>query len=86
MTTLPTTTAILNEALAALERASSELSDARDWLKSDFRNPEGWSTAQVADRKRIMLAVQDAKTAIERALHRVDRLADWPDPDARPTY
>jgi hypothetical protein len=66
MSQLPTRSEIFTNCDAALRDASSALSDARDWLKSDW-TPDGVNlSAAAADaRQSILLAIGEAKVLIE---------------------
>lgn len=67
---LPTADQILDHAEQALRKASSALSDARDWLQSDWEPPSTALTEDQADRRtRLRAATAKAKAAIEEGLH-----------------
>lgn len=64
---LPTAEEMLVAAEAKLDEASRALSDAADWLRSDWR-PVGSSltTEQARRRQRMRTAITKAKTTIEQ--------------------
>lgn len=65
---LPTAAEILQHAETELDRAYRALSDAADWLRSDWR-PVGspLTDAQAAQRRALFAAIETAKTAINQA-------------------
>lgn len=65
---LPTREEMLANAAAALDKADSALTDALDWLRSDWQ-PVGSSLTgqQARDRRRMQREIGTAKNAINRA-------------------
>lgn len=63
MSGLPTRDEMIRNALADLERASSALSDARDWLNSDWRPVGSSLTDEQADAR---TATRDAIAACKK--------------------
>lgn len=65
-TQLPTRTEIFSSALAALDSARTSLSDARDWLHSDW-TPEGSAlTTEAGEARQAVLAgIGTTKNAID---------------------
>lgn len=64
---LPTPEQMLNNTLAALMRAMSELSDARDWLNSDWPPGCKLTAEQAAARTKARDAIAGAKNVIAPA-------------------
>jgi hypothetical protein len=66
MTELPTPREIFGHSLTSLDQARSALSDARDWLRSDWE-PVGSSLPQEAAQARvaILTAIGEAKDLID---------------------
>ncbi|ULE31138.1 hypothetical protein [Mycobacterium sp. IDR2000157661] len=73
-TELPTRTAIFVNALAALDSARTALSDARDWLASDWTPVGSALTPEAAEARRtILTGIGTSKNAIDtmkQDLHR----------------
>jgi hypothetical protein len=65
---LPTAAEMLQRAETELNRAYRALSDAADWLRSDWR-PVGspLTTAQAARRNAMFTAIETAKASINQA-------------------
>ena len=68
MSQLPTAAEMLQRAETEVNRAYRALSDAADWLRSDWR-PLGspLTDAQAARRRAVFTAIETAKTAINQA-------------------
>jgi hypothetical protein len=65
---LPTADEMLDNAAAELDKARRALSEARDWLASDWRPLGSMLTdAQVARRDRLREAIAEARTVIDHA-------------------
>jgi hypothetical protein len=65
---LPTAEQILTHAAAELDQARNALSEAGNWLRSDWQPLGSSLTDQQADRRtRMWRAIEAAKKAIDRA-------------------
>ncbi len=74
MATLSTIDEMFDHARAALYRARAELSDARDWLNSDWRPPDATLTdAQAEARSEVFRIIGEAKALIDQARAAIDR-------------
>ena len=66
MTELPTRATIFTNCAAALDEAGSALSNARDWLHSDWTPVGSALTDQAADaRVSVLRAITEAKTLLD---------------------
>ncbi len=67
MSELPTPEQMLSRAEADLNDAYRSLSDAADWLLSDWRPGTQLTTGQAERRARMFAGIAEAKAAINRA-------------------
>lgn len=66
-------TEIARNARASLDQAGKELSDARDWLASDW--PEGHGPADFEKKREAARMISEAKGLINQAKNALDRSA-----------
>lgn len=70
---LPAYPEIERRALEHLDRARSELSEARDWLLSDWRPAGSPRPADAADTGKVMGLIGEVKGRIDEAKTMLDR-------------
>ena len=78
MSQLSTAEEMFGHAYEALGRARNTLSDARDWVKSDWR-PLGspLTTAQREAVDEVLRVVGEAKALIDRAKDAIEKTRGW---------
>lgn len=73
-TQLPTRTEMFGKALAGLDSARAALSDARDWLQSDWTPVGSALTPEAGEARQAVLAgIGTSKNAIDAMKRDVDR-------------
>ena len=76
-TQLPTRTEMFGNALAALDSARAALSDARDWLQSDWTPVGSALTPEAGEARQAVLAgIGTTKTAIDAMKQDLGRAMD----------